>query len=87
MDVTSIRGIPVLGTQGLAWVLREADYLRLLDLSAVDAAMARAHGRRRLANLVAALEIHRPAIVLRSELEHRFLALCRPAGSPSRRRT
>jgi predicted transcriptional regulator of viral defense system len=94
-DVTSIRCIPVttvgrtavdlsdvLGTRGLARVLREADYLRLLDLNAVDAAMARAHGRRRLANLTAALEIHRPATVLRSELEHRFLALCRPARVP-----
>jgi predicted transcriptional regulator of viral defense system len=94
-EVTSIRGIPVttvartvidltdvLGTQRLARVLREADYLRLLDLSAVDGAMVRAHGRKRLANLEAALEIHRPTTVLRSELEHRFLALCRPAGVP-----
>jgi predicted transcriptional regulator of viral defense system len=98
-DVTSNRGIPVttvartavdltdvLGIQGLARVLREADYLRLLDLGAVDAAMARAHGRRRLGNLVAALEIHRPATVLLSELGHRLLALGRPAGCPSRRR-
>jgi predicted transcriptional regulator of viral defense system len=94
-DVTTMRGIPVttvartavdltdvLGTQGLARVLREADYLRLLDLRAVDAAMARAHGRRRLGSLVAALEIHHPATVVRSELEHRFLALCGPAGVP-----
>lgn len=94
-DVTSIRSIPVttvartavdltdlLETPGLARVLREADYLRLLDLPAMDAAMARAHGRRRLAGLVAALEIHRPRTVVRSELEHRFLELCRSAGVP-----
>lgn len=94
-DVTSIRGIPVttvartavdltdlLRVPSLARVLREADYLRLLDLPAMDAAMARAHGRRRLASLAAALEIHRPATVVRSELEHRFLDLCRRAGVP-----
>ena len=44
--------------------------------------MARAHGRRRLARLDAALEIHRPQTVVRSELEHRFLELCRRAGIP-----
>lgn len=95
-DVTSMRGIPVttvartavdltdmLGTHGLARVLREADYLRLLDLAAIDAAMVRAHGRRRLASLHAALEIHRPATVVRSELEHRFLELCRRALVPA----
>ena len=51
--------------------------------SAIDAAMARAHGRRRLARLDAALEIHRPATVVRSELEHRFLELCRRAQVPA----
>jgi hypothetical protein len=72
----------LLGTRSLARVLGEADYLRLLDLGAMDAAMSGAHGRRRLAILAAALEIHRPATVVRSELEHRFLELCRHAGLP-----
>jgi len=97
-DVTSIRCIPVttvgrtavdlsdvLGSRGLARVLREADYLRLLDLNALDAAMARAHGRRRLANLAAALEIHRPATVMRSELEHASWRCAGPPGCRSRR--
>ncbi len=94
-DVAVVRGIPVtsvarmlvdltdeLSSQGLGRLLREAAFQRLLNLELVDAALARAHGRRHLARLTAALQAHRPGKVLRSELERRFLALCREAGLP-----
>jgi very-short-patch-repair endonuclease len=92
-DVTEVRGIPVtsvarllvdltdeMGVDDLARLLREAAYLRLLDLPAIDAAISRAHGRRRLSRVRAALDAHRPASILRSELESRFLELCRDGG-------
>ena len=61
--------------------IREAEFLGLLDLEAVDAAIERARGRRtkRLEN---ALQAHRPGTTIRSELEHRFLELCLDAGLP-----
>ena len=63
-------------------VVREADYLGLLDLDEVDAALARASGKRGTGVLRAVLDAHRPGTVVRSELEHRFLELCRKAGLP-----
>jgi predicted transcriptional regulator of viral defense system len=94
-ECTEIRGIPVttvartavdladlVGRPRLARILREADYRGVLDLEACDKAIARAHGRRRVSLLVDALEAHRPGIIVRSELEHRFLELCREHGLP-----
>ena len=43
----------------------------------LDQAIARANGRKRLSTLIAAVESHRPGAVVRSELEHAFLELCR----------
>ena len=90
---TEVQGIPVtsvartavdltdlVGRPRLTRILREADYRGLLDLDALDKAIARAHGRRRVSLLVDALEEHRPGLVVRSELEHRFLELCREHG-------
>jgi hypothetical protein len=73
----------VVGRERLARMMQQADYLGLLDLPALDAAIARASGRKRLSSLRAAVEIHRPGTVVRSELEHRFLLLCRDSGIPA----
>jgi predicted transcriptional regulator of viral defense system len=94
-DVTERQGIPVtsvartlvdltdvLGIDRVLRALREADFLRLLDLDALNAAVQRAHGRKRLGVLREAVAAHRPDEIVRSELEHRFLELVRSAGLP-----
>lgn len=55
----------------------------MLDLRAIDDVLARSNGRRGVAPLRSALadQPERPAV--RSELERRFLQLCRDAGLPS----
>jgi hypothetical protein len=70
------------GRLHLPRALERAEELRLFDLAAIDAAMARAPGRRGLKPLTAALELHRPGIVTRSELERMALALLADAGCP-----
>jgi predicted transcriptional regulator of viral defense system/very-short-patch-repair endonuclease len=95
-DVTVHRGIPVttvartlvdltdvLTSERVLRALREADYLGLLDLDALSAAVERAHGRKRLGVLREAVAAHRPGQIIRSELEHRFLELVREAGLPA----
>jgi predicted transcriptional regulator of viral defense system/very-short-patch-repair endonuclease len=95
-DVTIKDGIPVttvartlvdltdvLGRDRVLRALREADYLRLLDLDALSAAVQRAHGRKRLSVLHEALAHHTPGQIVRGELEHRFLELVRAAGLPA----
>jgi very-short-patch-repair endonuclease len=62
--------------------VREAEYLGLLDLDAVNAAVQRANGRQRLARLTTATARHRPGQIVREELEHRFLELVHAAGLP-----
>ena len=59
--------------------MREAEFKRLLDLDALNAAVERAHGRRDLSALKVAIARHRPGQVIRSELEHRFAELRRAA--------
>jgi very-short-patch-repair endonuclease len=95
-DVTVKAGIPVttvartlvdltdlLGPDRILRAMREADFLRLLDLDALDAAVQRAHGRRRLKALKQALAHHRPGQIVRDELEHRFAEVVRAAGLPA----
>jgi very-short-patch-repair endonuclease len=92
-DVTAKDGIPVttvtrtlvdltdmLGPDRILRAMREADYLRLLDLDTLNAAVQRAHGRRRLEVLKQALAHHRPGQIVRDELEHRFAEVVRAAG-------
>lgn len=95
-DVTIKDGIPVtsvartlvdltdvLGPDRILRSMREADYLRLLDLDTLNAAVQRARGRRRLKVLKQALAHHRPGQIVRGELEHRFIELVRAAGLPA----
>lgn len=95
-DVTVRKAIPVttvsrtlvdltdvLGPDRILRAMREADYLRLLDLDNLSTAVQRAHGRRRLKVLKQALAHHRPGQIVRGELEHRFVELVRAAGLPA----
>jgi very-short-patch-repair endonuclease len=92
-DVTVKDGIPVttvartlvditdvLGGDRILRALREAEYLQLLDLDTLNAAVQRAHGRKRIGVLMQALAHHTPGQIVRGELEHRFLELVREAG-------
>jgi hypothetical protein len=63
--------------------IERLEELRLFDLRAIEATMARSPGRRGLQPLNAALELHRPGIVTRSELERMALALVADAGLPA----
>jgi very-short-patch-repair endonuclease len=94
-DVTVKDGIPVttvartlvdltdlLASDRILRTIREAEFLQLLDLDTLDAAVSRAHGRRRLSGLKQALGHHTPGQIVREELEHRFLELLREAGLP-----
>jgi very-short-patch-repair endonuclease len=94
-DVTVKDGIPVttvartiieltdvLASDRVLRAIREAEYLKLLDLDTLIAAVQRAHGRHRLSVLKAALARHRPGQIVRRELEHRFLELVHEVGLP-----
>ncbi len=95
-DVTVEDGIPVttvartlvdltdvLGRDRLLRAIREAEFLDLLDLDALNAAVQRGHGRRGLRALKEALVHHTPGQIVRGELEHRFRELVRTAGVPA----
>jgi Protein of unknown function (DUF559) len=95
-DVTVHQGIPVttvartlvdltdlLPRDRVLRAMRETDYLGLLDLDSLNAAVERAHGRRRVKAIKMALERHREGQVVRGELEHRFLELVDIAGLPA----
>ena len=92
-EVTKKDGIPVttvertiidlterLNTDRLLRAMREAEFQRLLDLDALNAAVERAHGRRRIKALKHAIARHRPGQIIRGELEHGFAELRRGAG-------
>jgi hypothetical protein len=63
--------------------IERLEELRLLDLGAIEETMARAPGRRGLKPLDAALDLYRPGVVTRSELERRALDLVAAAGLPT----
>lgn len=94
-DVTVKDGIPVttvartlidltdlLPHDRILRAMREAEYLKLLDLDTLIAAVERANGRRRLNELKKAIQRHRPGQIVREELEHRFQELVHAAGVP-----
>ena len=92
-EVTAKKGIPVttvartlvdlseiLGEDRLLRAMREAEFKRLLDLDALNAAVERAHGRRGITVLRRATALHSPGAIVRGELEHRFAELLRGAN-------
>jgi very-short-patch-repair endonuclease len=94
-DVTTKDGIPVttvartlvdltdvLTSDRILRAMREAEYLKLLDLDSLIAAVQRANGRTRLSALKEAIARHTPGQIVREELEHRFLELVHEAGLP-----
>lgn len=91
-DVTERDGIPVttvartlvdltdvLREDRILRAMREAEFKRLLDHDALNAAVQRGRGRRDIGALKRAIAIHHPGQVVRDELEHRFLELVRGA--------
>jgi REase_MTES_1575/Transcriptional regulator, AbiEi antitoxin len=73
----------VLPGQRLKHAVDEAERLQLFDLRAVERVMHRGHARRGLPALRAVLDDYLgPPPLTRSELERRFLELCRDAGLP-----
>jgi predicted transcriptional regulator of viral defense system len=60
-----------------------AEILRILDMRPIDDVLARANGRRGAATLRAVLsEMRFQGATTRSDLEERFLEICRDAGAP-----
>jgi len=97
-DRTKLEGLPittvartlvdladVLDRRQLDRALHEAEVLRRLDLTALETALDRANGRRGVPLLAPLLAERTAAPPVRSELEHRFLELCRAAGIPAPR--
>jgi very-short-patch-repair endonuclease/predicted transcriptional regulator of viral defense system len=93
-DVDELDGVPitsvartlvdlaaVLGPDALERAVHQAEVLQLLDVRQVDAALARSAGRRGTGRLRAIVREPSPGTT-RSELEERFLALCRLARLP-----
>jgi hypothetical protein len=66
----------------LSRALEASERLGLFDLRELEALMRRSRGRRGLRLLTAALRTYRDPSLTRSELERRFLDLCREAGLP-----
>jgi predicted transcriptional regulator of viral defense system/very-short-patch-repair endonuclease len=95
-DVTKVDGIPcttvartlldlaeTLDTTALERAIEQAEKLRIFDLTAVVDVMTRAGNRKGATTLRTALAAYTPEpSFTRSELERRFLALCRAAGIP-----
>ena len=72
----------VLEHTGIERAWQRAEMLRLLDVDAVHQAMSNGQGRRGAATLRTLIAEHPPDEVTRSELEDRFLKLCRNASLP-----
>jgi very-short-patch-repair endonuclease len=70
----------VLPHDRLLRAMREAEYLKLLDLDTLIAAVERANGRKRLNELKKAIERHTPGQIVREELEHVFQELVHRGG-------
>ncbi len=95
-DATTVDGIPcttvartlldlaeVVNRRQVERACDQADLERLLDATALDAVLSRAHGRRGSPVLRAILDEHAIGqTVTRSEMEERFLAVCDRAGLP-----
>jgi len=74
----------VIDRRGLERALDRAEQLRVLDMSAINDVLARAHGRPGAKLLREVLAEHYAGSSLTaSELEERFLLICRGAGVPA----
>jgi predicted transcriptional regulator of viral defense system len=74
----------VVGARGLERAIERAEILRLLDMRPIDDVLRRAGGRRGAGALRAVLaEIEPGSTLTRSELEERFLQICRDAALPA----
>jgi predicted transcriptional regulator of viral defense system len=62
--------------------VESAERLELFDLRALRSLLRRHRGRRGAARLRVALDVFEPDVETRSELERRFVGLCRGAGLP-----
>jgi hypothetical protein len=96
VDVTVLEGIPVttvartlldlaevVSIRQLEHAYEDAERLRILDVRAVHDVLRRGHGRRGLRPLTAVVtRITGPPEPTRSELERRFLDLCREFAIP-----
>ncbi len=73
----------VLNLRQLERVVEEAERLRLFDLRAIERLLARCRGHRGARSLRRVLAPRKlPGLEARSELERRFVDLCRDAGLP-----
>jgi hypothetical protein len=72
----------VLDRRGIERAVEQAEVLRLFDARAVEEVLARAAGRRGAGVLEAVLAVFENPALTASELEERFLGLCRAAGVP-----
>lgn len=95
-DVTTVDGIPCttvartlvdlgdhVDRQSVERAVSQAEVLGVFDGRAVDGALARAGPRRGVGTLGAVLANYREPTLTRTQLEERFLALCRKASLPS----
>jgi hypothetical protein len=72
----------LIDSAGLERAWRRAAMLDLLDVGSVECALASGHGRRGAGLVRRLLAEHAPDQLTRSELEERFIALCREADVP-----
>ncbi len=95
-DITTVDHIPctsvarslldladVIDARALDRAIERAEILRVFDLEAINDVLDRGGGHRGVAKLDHALTLYLPEIHTRSELEAKFLALCRTASLPS----
>lgn len=95
-DITTIDGIPctslartlldlaeVVDRRGIAKAIDRAEALGVFDLRAVEDVLSRADGRRGARVLREVLAEYAGPALTETELEERFLAMCRAAGLPT----
>jgi very-short-patch-repair endonuclease len=73
----------VLSARGLERAIEAADRHRLLDVTELSHLLEASRGRKGTGRLSSLLAHYRPSPQTRSELERRFLRMCREAGLPT----
>lgn len=95
-DITTVDGIPctsaartlldladVLDRRGVERAVNQAEVLQIFDLHAVNDVLKRNNGRRGVGLLRAVLSAWCGPTLIDSELEERFMAICRAASLPT----